>query len=140
MQAYAANVYTSVVEELARGQQRRFIAVEQEFFRLWWDGVASEQQKHQVTRSPGDSAGPVAWRRPRRKTQWGSSSQGQGQAGVNHRAKTPPGCSQALFRSRFMVSSMPGRDCFQFNPEFLSTLEKTASSGNPGVHFRASWH
>uniref|UniRef100_A0A5F8A1J9 Alpha-mannosidase n=1 Tax=Macaca mulatta TaxID=9544 RepID=A0A5F8A1J9_MACMU len=48
MQAYAANVYTSVVEELARGQQRRFIAVEQEFFRLWWDGVASEQQKHQV--------------------------------------------------------------------------------------------
>ncbi|XP_054409161.2 epididymis-specific alpha-mannosidase isoform X5 [Pongo abelii] len=48
MQAYAANVYTSVVEELARGQQRRFIAVEQEFFRLWWDGVASDQQKHQV--------------------------------------------------------------------------------------------
>uniref|UniRef100_G1RM65 Alpha-mannosidase n=1 Tax=Nomascus leucogenys TaxID=61853 RepID=G1RM65_NOMLE len=48
MRAYAANVYTSVVEELARGQQRRFIAVEQEFFRLWWDGVASDQQKHQV--------------------------------------------------------------------------------------------
>nr|XP_035150014.2 epididymis-specific alpha-mannosidase isoform X1 [Callithrix jacchus]XP_035150015.2 epididymis-specific alpha-mannosidase isoform X1 [Callithrix jacchus] len=48
MQAYAANVYTSVVEELTRGQQRRFIAVEQEFFRLWWDGVASDQQKHQV--------------------------------------------------------------------------------------------
>ncbi|XP_051020798.1 epididymis-specific alpha-mannosidase [Acomys russatus] len=48
MRAYAANVYTTVVAELARGQQRRFIAVEQEFFRLWWDGVASEQQKHQV--------------------------------------------------------------------------------------------
>ncbi|XP_021574148.1 epididymis-specific alpha-mannosidase [Carlito syrichta] len=48
MRAYAANVYTSVVEELTRGQQRRFIAVEQEFFRLWWDGVASDQQKHQV--------------------------------------------------------------------------------------------
>ncbi|XP_016806750.3 epididymis-specific alpha-mannosidase isoform X3 [Pan troglodytes] len=48
MRAYAANVYTSVVEELARGQQRRFIAVEQEFFRLWWDGVASDQQKYQV--------------------------------------------------------------------------------------------
>uniref|UniRef100_A0A8C8ZV26 Alpha-mannosidase n=1 Tax=Prolemur simus TaxID=1328070 RepID=A0A8C8ZV26_PROSS len=50
MRAYAANVYTSVVEELSRGQQRRFIAVEQEFFRLWWDGVASDQQKHQVRR------------------------------------------------------------------------------------------
>ncbi|KAM6150178.1 epididymis-specific alpha-mannosidase isoform 2-T2 [Erethizon dorsatum] len=48
MRAYAANVYTSVVAELARGEQRRFIAVEQEFFRLWWDGVASEQQKQQV--------------------------------------------------------------------------------------------
>ncbi|XP_023375070.1 epididymis-specific alpha-mannosidase isoform X1 [Otolemur garnettii] len=48
MRAYAANVYTSVVEELTRGQQRRFISVEQEFFRLWWDSVASDQQKHQV--------------------------------------------------------------------------------------------
>ncbi|CAH6977974.1 epididymis-specific alpha-mannosidase [Phodopus roborovskii] len=48
MQAYAANVYTTVVAELTRGQHRRFIVVEQEFFRLWWDGVASEQQKHQV--------------------------------------------------------------------------------------------
>ncbi|XP_055480124.1 epididymis-specific alpha-mannosidase [Psammomys obesus] len=48
MRAYAANVYTTVVEELTRGRQRRFIAVEQEFFRLWWDGVASEEQKCQV--------------------------------------------------------------------------------------------
>ncbi|XP_012520574.1 PREDICTED: epididymis-specific alpha-mannosidase isoform X2 [Propithecus coquereli] len=48
MRAYAANVYTSVLEELSRGRQRRFIAVEQEFFRLWWDCVASDQQKHQV--------------------------------------------------------------------------------------------
>ncbi|XP_059131017.1 epididymis-specific alpha-mannosidase [Peromyscus eremicus] len=48
MRSYAANVYTTVVAELTRGQHRRFIAVEQEFFRLWWDGVASEQQKHQV--------------------------------------------------------------------------------------------
>ncbi|XP_023555526.1 epididymis-specific alpha-mannosidase isoform X2 [Octodon degus] len=48
MRAYAANVYTSVVAELMRGERRRFIAVEQEFFRLWWDGVASEQQKQQV--------------------------------------------------------------------------------------------
>ncbi|XP_008571326.1 PREDICTED: epididymis-specific alpha-mannosidase [Galeopterus variegatus] len=48
MRAYAANVYNSVVEELTRGEQRRFIAVEQEFFRLWWDGVASNQQKRQV--------------------------------------------------------------------------------------------
>lgn len=52
MWAYAANVYTTVVEELVRGEQRRFIAVEQEFFRLWWDGVASEQQKHQVRQAP----------------------------------------------------------------------------------------
>ncbi|XP_006893736.1 PREDICTED: epididymis-specific alpha-mannosidase [Elephantulus edwardii] len=48
MQAYAANVYTSVVEELTCRPQRRFIAVEQEFFRLWWRDVASEEQKHQV--------------------------------------------------------------------------------------------
>lgn len=52
MRAYAANVYTTVVEELVRGRQRRFIAVEQEFFRLWWDGVASEQQKQQVRQGP----------------------------------------------------------------------------------------
>lgn len=55
MRAYAANVYTSVVAELAQGQRRRFIAVEQEFFRLWWDQVASGQQKAQV-RSAGDMA------------------------------------------------------------------------------------
>ncbi|XP_071600090.1 epididymis-specific alpha-mannosidase isoform X2 [Heliangelus exortis] len=48
MKAYAANVYTSVVEELGRGKQRRFIAVEQEFFRLWWDEVATARQKQQV--------------------------------------------------------------------------------------------
>ncbi|KAG8505835.1 Epididymis-specific alpha-mannosidase, partial [Galemys pyrenaicus] len=48
MQAYAASVYTSVVEELTRGPSRKFIAVEQEFFRLWWDSVASAQQKRQV--------------------------------------------------------------------------------------------
>ncbi|KAM9381661.1 epididymis-specific alpha-mannosidase [Phaethornis superciliosus] len=48
MKAYAANVYSSVVEELRKGKQRRFIAVEQEFFRLWWDEVATAQQKQQV--------------------------------------------------------------------------------------------
>ncbi|TMS01861.1 Epididymis-specific alpha-mannosidase [Larimichthys crocea] len=37
MHAYAANVYTSVTEELSKAKDRRFIAVEQEFFRLWWD-------------------------------------------------------------------------------------------------------
>ncbi|XP_069488092.1 epididymis-specific alpha-mannosidase isoform X2 [Ambystoma mexicanum] len=47
MVAYAANVYTSVVEELTKGKQRKFIAVEQEFFRLWWDTVATEEQKQQ---------------------------------------------------------------------------------------------
>ena len=49
MQAYVTNVYNSVVEELTLEKKRRFIAVEQEYFRLWWDGVASEEQKGQVT-------------------------------------------------------------------------------------------
>ncbi|NXC16084.1 MA2B2 mannosidase, partial [Corythaeola cristata] len=49
MHAYAANVYTSVVEELMKGKQRKFIAVEQEFFRLWWDAVATDAHKQQVS-------------------------------------------------------------------------------------------
>ena len=48
MQAYVTNVYNSVVEELTLEKKRRFIAVEQEYFRLWWDGVASDEQKGQV--------------------------------------------------------------------------------------------
>ncbi|NWI41818.1 MA2B2 mannosidase, partial [Picathartes gymnocephalus] len=48
MHAYAANVYTTVIEELMKGKQRKFIAVEQEFFRLWWDVVATDAQKQQV--------------------------------------------------------------------------------------------
>ncbi|XP_063042689.1 epididymis-specific alpha-mannosidase [Engraulis encrasicolus] len=48
MHAYAANVYTTVVEELSRVKHRKFIAVEQEFFRIWWDKVATEQHKQQV--------------------------------------------------------------------------------------------
>nr|XP_035960565.1 epididymis-specific alpha-mannosidase [Halichoerus grypus] len=48
LRAYAANVYTSVVEELMLQNHRRFIAVEQEYFRLWWDGIASDRQKRQV--------------------------------------------------------------------------------------------
>ncbi|NWH85509.1 MA2B2 mannosidase, partial [Aegithalos caudatus] len=48
MHAYAANVYTTVIEELMKGKQRKFIAVEQEFFRLWWDMVATDIQKQQV--------------------------------------------------------------------------------------------
>ncbi|XP_053921874.1 epididymis-specific alpha-mannosidase isoform X2 [Cuculus canorus] len=48
MHAYAANVYTSVVEELMKGKQRKFIAVEQEFFRLWWDAVATDMNKQHV--------------------------------------------------------------------------------------------
>ncbi|XP_047448214.1 epididymis-specific alpha-mannosidase [Mugil cephalus] len=48
MHAYAANVYTSVTEELSKLKDRRFIAVEQEFFRLWWDTVASDSHKKQV--------------------------------------------------------------------------------------------
>ncbi|XP_006629735.3 epididymis-specific alpha-mannosidase [Lepisosteus oculatus] len=47
MHAYAANVYTSVTEELTKERHRKFIAVEQEFFRLWWDSVATEQHKKQ---------------------------------------------------------------------------------------------
>ncbi|XP_063779728.1 epididymis-specific alpha-mannosidase isoform X2 [Pseudophryne corroboree] len=48
MHAYAANVYTTVVEELMRVKHRRFIVVEQEFFRLWWETVAGDLQKEQV--------------------------------------------------------------------------------------------
>ena len=48
MHAYAANVYTSVTEELSKAEDRRFIAVEQEFFRLWWDTVATDSHKKQV--------------------------------------------------------------------------------------------
>ncbi|XP_060887004.1 epididymis-specific alpha-mannosidase [Labrus mixtus] len=48
MHAYAANVYTTVTEELSKAPERRFIAVEQEFFRLWWDTVATESHKKQV--------------------------------------------------------------------------------------------
>ncbi|XP_075713950.1 epididymis-specific alpha-mannosidase isoform X2 [Rhinoderma darwinii] len=48
MHAYAANVYTTVVDELMKAKQRRFIVVEQEFFRLWWETVAGEFQKQQV--------------------------------------------------------------------------------------------
>ncbi|XP_073504207.1 epididymis-specific alpha-mannosidase [Phyllobates terribilis] len=48
MHAYAANVYTTVVDELMKAKYRKFIVVEQEFFRLWWDMVAGEVQKQQV--------------------------------------------------------------------------------------------
>lgn len=48
MHAYAANVYSTVTEELSKVKERRFIAVEQEFFRLWWDTVASDTHKKQV--------------------------------------------------------------------------------------------
>ncbi|XP_076145488.1 epididymis-specific alpha-mannosidase [Alosa pseudoharengus] len=48
MHAYAADVYTTMVEELSRVKHRKFIAVEQEFFRIWWDTVASEKHKQQV--------------------------------------------------------------------------------------------
>ncbi|XP_029942917.1 epididymis-specific alpha-mannosidase isoform X2 [Salarias fasciatus] len=48
MHAYAANVYSSVTEELWKHRERRFIAVEQEFFRLWWDTVATDSHKKQV--------------------------------------------------------------------------------------------
>lgn len=41
MQAYVTKVHTSVVEELTRNKQHRFIILDQEFFRLWWDGVTS---------------------------------------------------------------------------------------------------
>nr|XP_055053226.1 epididymis-specific alpha-mannosidase isoform X1 [Misgurnus anguillicaudatus] len=48
MHAYASNMYSSVVEELSRVKSRKFIAVEQEFFRLWWDNVASDWHKKQL--------------------------------------------------------------------------------------------
>ena len=55
MQAYVTNVYNTEVEELTLEKKRRFIVVEQEYFRLWWDGVASEEQKGQVTLLSGGS-------------------------------------------------------------------------------------
>ncbi|XP_073430619.1 epididymis-specific alpha-mannosidase [Dendrobates tinctorius] len=48
MHAYAASVYTTVVDELMKAKHRKFIVVEQEFFRLWWDMVAGDVQKQQV--------------------------------------------------------------------------------------------
>ena len=54
MQAYVTNVYNSVVEELILERRHRFIAVEQVYFRLWWDGVASDGQKSQVMLPSGD--------------------------------------------------------------------------------------
>uniref|UniRef100_A0A8C4ZYM9 Alpha-mannosidase n=1 Tax=Gadus morhua TaxID=8049 RepID=A0A8C4ZYM9_GADMO len=48
MHAYAANVYSSVTEELSRDARRRFIAVEQEFFRLWWETAATDTHQRQV--------------------------------------------------------------------------------------------
>lgn len=51
MQVYVPDVYNSVVEALTRGKRRRFIAVEQEYFRLWWDGFASAKRKQQVMRA-----------------------------------------------------------------------------------------
>ncbi|XP_070314251.1 epididymis-specific alpha-mannosidase-like [Odocoileus virginianus] len=48
MQAYVTDIYASVVEDLTHNEQHRFIIVDQEFFRLWWDGVASAKQKLQV--------------------------------------------------------------------------------------------
>ncbi|XP_033119415.1 epididymis-specific alpha-mannosidase-like isoform X2 [Anneissia japonica] len=48
MRAYAANVYTTVVENLVSHPEKRFIAVEQEFFRLWWNNVANNTQKDNV--------------------------------------------------------------------------------------------
>ncbi|XP_055988673.1 epididymis-specific alpha-mannosidase [Sorex fumeus] len=50
MLTYASNVYTSVVGALMQSKKRRFIIVEQAYFRMWWDGVASKQQKRQVRR------------------------------------------------------------------------------------------
>ncbi|CAD7676013.1 unnamed protein product [Nyctereutes procyonoides] len=38
-------------------KQRRFIAVEQEYFRLWWDGIASYRQKRQDPRLQGPPGG-----------------------------------------------------------------------------------
>ena len=55
MEAYAADVYTTVVANLMADESRRFIAVEQEFFRLWWTTVANDTQKVMVVMdiSPG---------------------------------------------------------------------------------------
>lgn len=56
MHAYAANVYTTVTEELSKAKDRRFIAVEQEFFRLWWDTIATNTHKKQVRMCDDESS------------------------------------------------------------------------------------
>ncbi|XP_053528394.1 epididymis-specific alpha-mannosidase [Artibeus jamaicensis] len=48
MRAYAASTHTTVVQALTLRKHRRFVLAEQEYFRLWWDGVASEMQKQQI--------------------------------------------------------------------------------------------
>lgn len=63
MHAYAASVYTTVTEELSKAKDRRFIAVEQEFFRLWWDTVATNTHKKQVRMC--DDEPPLTQRRPK---------------------------------------------------------------------------
>lgn len=53
MQAYAASTHTTVAQALTHRKHRHFVLAEQEYFRLWWDGVASHTQKRQVTDSVG---------------------------------------------------------------------------------------
>nr|KAF6501246.1 mannosidase alpha class 2B member 2 [Molossus molossus] len=50
MHLYVKDVYATVVQELTLSRHRRFISVEQEYFRLWWDYYASGKQKNQVHR------------------------------------------------------------------------------------------
>ena len=54
-----------MVEDLTRNEQHMFIIVDQELFRLWWDGVASAKQKLQVTLpswwSPQGNGERMAW-------------------------------------------------------------------------------
>ncbi|XP_055988674.1 epididymis-specific alpha-mannosidase-like [Sorex fumeus] len=42
------DIYSSAVTALMQAPERRFIVAEQEYFRLWWDNVATAKEKDQV--------------------------------------------------------------------------------------------
>ena len=122
MQAYVTNVYNSVVEELILEKKRRFIAVEQVYFRLWWDGVASDKQKGQVMLpsgrprqaaesrclgSPGDDPQEAP----------GLCSMSPGWGCIIQEAPTWLSCFQGPFSTGLWSAPCPG-DRFVFDPAF----------------------
>ena len=117
MQAYVTNVYNSVVEELILERRRRFITVEQEYFRLWWDGVASDKQKGQVMLPSGRPHQPAESRCPGSPGDDPSGSSWVVLCVTRSRLHRPggPNCTELCpgpIYYRFVVSPMPrGQVC-----------------------------